>query len=220
MVINKICKNNGLSPIHLQQVFSHSSDLAANNRRLAFCPACGTAFTGERLDKFERQRCPHCHRVQYLNPAPGVAVLIRDHQQRILIGRRSETTTYGGKWCLPGGYIEYEETFIEAAHREVLEETGLTIRLQGIINVVSNHLDDCHHTLVIVLVAERLAGEAVPGDDITELRWISDIEHRSIPYAFEADQRIIDCALTGHLPVLPVDSRCADGPDLSLSLHP
>ena len=74
------------------------------------------------------------------------------------MGKRCTTASYGGLWCLPGGYIEFEESFIEAAHREVFEETGLEIELEGVINVVSNLLDEQHHTLVIVLVGRVMGG--------------------------------------------------------------
>ena len=63
---------------------------------------------------------------------------------------------------------------LQTAHREVLEETGLKIRIEGIINVVSNHLDDLHHTLVIVLIGDVLGGYQNPQDDLTELKWIDE----------------------------------------------
>ena len=68
--------------------------------------------------------------------------------------------------------IKRERSFIETAHREVLEETGLAIRIKGYVNVVSNHLDDLHHTIVIVLIGDVLGGHQEPGDDLTELEWI------------------------------------------------
>ncbi len=195
--------------MNLYQVFSSSGELAGNNRRLHYCPRCGAAFRGETLQKGERQRCDRCGWVQYLNPAPGITVLIRSIEGEILIGKRAESARYGGKWCLPGGYVEFEESFIETAHREVWEETHLKIRLKGIVNVVSNHLDDLHHTLVIVLLADMIGGHPKAGDDLTELFWIDRALHGAIDYAFEADQRIIDCYFAGKMMVLPIDERVA-----------
>lgn len=125
----------------------------------------------------------------------------------MLIGKRRETARYGNTWCLPGGYIEYEESFISTAHREVLEETGLEVRINGIVNVVSNQLDGIHHTLVIVLIGDALGERHAPGDDLTELKWIDRTSHQGIEYAFEADKRIIDCYFAGALQMLPIDSR-------------
>ena len=142
-----------------------------------------------------------------MNPLPGITIIIRSHDVKVLIGKRSEDVRYGNKWCLPGGYIEYEESFIETAHREVLEETGLTLCITGIVNVVSNHLDDFHHTLVIVLIGDVAGGHQEPGDDLSALRWIDHKLHERILYAFEADKRIIDCYFAGNMKILPVGTR-------------
>jgi 8-oxo-dGTP diphosphatase len=195
----------------LFQVFSHSGPLAGNNRRLRYCPGCGTPFEEKRLAKFERQQCAQCAFIHYLNPKPGMTAIIRSPMGKVLVGRRKATTWYGNTWCLPGGYIEYEESFIDAAHREVREETGLEVRIQGIVNVVSNHLDDWHHTIVIVLLGDALTEHCAPGDDLVELRWIDRDEHQLINYGFEADRRILDGYFAGGLQVLPIDARMEQG---------
>lgn len=190
--------------MYLYQVFRNSGALAGNNKRLHYCPRCGALFEKKELGKFTRQICAHCDFISYLNPAPGVTVLIRSPGKKILIGKRSQTARYGNKWCLPGGYIEYEETFIETAHREVWEETGLEIHIEGIVNVVSNLLDDYHHTIVIILIADVSGGRQRPGDDLTQLQWIDRDQHVHMDYAFEADRKIIDCYFQGAMTVLPV----------------
>ena len=194
-------------PPPLFQVFTTSSPWAANNRRMRHCPTCGHRFADTRLGTFERQRCDRCGFVHYLNPTPGITIILRSPEGRALIGKRAPTARYGGRWCLPGGYIEYEESFIDTAHREVLEETGLEITVRGIVNVVSNHLDDCHHTLVIVLLGDVVGGREAPGDDLTELKWIDRDQHAGMDYAFEADKRILDGYFESDLALLPVDWR-------------
>lgn len=191
----------------IYQVFSNSGPLAGNNQRFAFCPHCATPFGEQMLARCGRQQCVRCGFVHYLNPSPGVTVIVRDGDDRVLIGRRVDRARYGGHWCLPGGYIEYEESFLGAAHREVREETGLSIRLCGIVNVVSNLLDDLHHTLVVILLADVVGGRAGAADDLDQLRWIDPVEHRTVRYAFAADKRVIDWYFAGGMPVLPIDSR-------------
>lgn len=193
--------------MNLFQVFKSSTDLAGNNKRMNYCPKCGKIFTRKPLTPFERQKCNRCNFVNYLNPMPGITIIIRSHDGKILIGKRSKNARYGNKWCLPGGYIEYEESFIETAHREVFEETGLNICITGIVNVVSNHLDDLHHTIVIVLMGDVSGGHQEPKDDLSELKWIDSKSHEEIIYAFEADKRIIDCYFDGNMRVLPIDNR-------------
>jgi 8-oxo-dGTP diphosphatase len=58
-------------------------------------------------------------------PVPVVRLIVADGTKRVLILQRAPGSTDGGKWCLPGGKIEYGETVKEAALRELYEETGL-----------------------------------------------------------------------------------------------
>jgi len=190
----------------LYQSFCTSSPQAANKRRLHYCPHCATPFTTRDLLPFERQRCLSCGFTHFLNPAPGITIILHSPDGRVLIGKRAKSARYGGRWCLPGGYIEVEESFIDTAHREAREETGLDIRVQGIINVVSNRLDDRHHTLVIVMLGVVVGGNQAPSDDLIELRWVDQQQHQGIAYAFAADQRIIDAYFAGELVVLPIDA--------------
>ncbi len=192
-------------PAPLSQSFRSSSHRAANNKKLRYCPHCGHPLSMANLEPLSRQSCPHCGYVHFLNPSPGITIILHSTDGRVLIGRRAQKARYGGLWCLPGGYIEYEESFIETAHREVWEETGLKIELEGVINVVSNLLDDRHHTLVIVLLGRIIGGEEAANDDLVELRWIDSKQHLQISYAFEADQRIIDVFFSGNYALLPID---------------
>jgi len=96
---------------------------------------------------------------------------------------------------------------MDAVVREVWEETGLGIRVEEIVNVVSTLLEDIHHTLVIVLLAKAFSGSADPGDDVCELQWIDRSRHERVNYAFEADRWIPDNFLAGGIEVILVDER-------------
>ena len=61
------------------------------------------------------------------------ALIIRDG--KILFQRRADN----GKWGLVGGLLEMNETYEEAALREVLEETGLEVRLDSFLGIFHNH---------------------------------------------------------------------------------
>jgi ADP-ribose pyrophosphatase YjhB (NUDIX family) len=58
-------------------------------------------------------------------PAVCVAVVVRDHEGRVLLLRRSASRTWPGTWCLPGGRLEPGETLEGCCRRELFEETGL-----------------------------------------------------------------------------------------------
>lgn len=191
----------------LYQSFRTSGPQATDNRRLHFCPHCATPFAPAALPPLARQRCARCGYVHFLNPAPGITIILHSPEGRVLIGKRAPKARYGGRWCLPGGYIEWEESFIDTTHREVREETGLEIGVQGIINVVSNLLDDRHHTLVIVLLGVVVGGHMAPGDDLIELCWVDRRQHAQMHYAFAADQRIIDTYFAGNFQLLPIDTH-------------
>lgn len=60
-----------------------------------------------------------------IRPVPSVRAVISDRDGRVLLLRRAAGTVAGGKWCLPGGKVEYGSTVEDAVRREVLEETGL-----------------------------------------------------------------------------------------------
>ncbi|MDA8125225.1 MAG: NUDIX hydrolase [Deltaproteobacteria bacterium] len=190
-----------------QQVFINSTPADLRKRQIHHCPRCGARLSEQRLKKHQRQICPACRYTHYLNPSPGVTVIVPSKERQVLIAKRAEEIDFGGKWCLPGGYVEYEESFIDAAFREVGEETGLAIRLAGIVNVVSNLCNGDHHTLVVVLLAEAVGAQPVAGDDCTEVKWIDQGQHQDIDYAFEADRRIIDGYFNGHLQMIPIDER-------------
>jgi 8-oxo-dGTP diphosphatase len=58
-------------------------------------------------------------------PIPVVRLIVPDASGRVLILRRAPDSTDGGKWCLPGGKVDYGDTVEQAAIRELQEETSL-----------------------------------------------------------------------------------------------
>lgn len=171
-----------------QQVFATYQRAASTPTAPAFCPHCGRAW--EHCGS-EPSRCAHCQRRTFRNPYPAVSVLVIDGE-KFLLCRRRVGAFQGGRWCLPCGYIGYEEDFLTAARREVLEETGLGVTVTGILSVVSNFFQPDLHSLVVVMVAEPtlVTTKPVAGDDIDLAQWFDD--PFSLPeMAFEADIHII-----------------------------
>ena len=121
-------------------------------------------------------------------PTPCVAVAITDEAGRVLIGLRGAGPRTG-YWGFPGGAIDPGEDFVAAAKRETLEETGLQIEPNRILNVVTNHVDGIT-SLVVVLGAVVTGGGATAGHELCELSWV-DPAGPLPEMAFEGDAPLI-----------------------------
>lgn len=101
-------------------------------------------------------------------PEIGIgAVIFRGNE--VLMIRRGKAPRKG-EWAIPGGRQELGETVAEGARREVLEETGVTCRIAGLIDVVdgiSRHEDGSliYHYTLIDMWGEWQAGDAVAASD-------------------------------------------------------
>jgi len=190
-----------------KQVFTaydHTNGRYENRYR--YCPDCATPLSHPPHEE-SRPHCPGCGWVHYRNPAPGVVIVITA-DDRVILGRRGRSSFAPGKWCLPGGFIEFGEDFLTAGIREVREETGLMVEIRSILSVVSNFLAAELHTLVVVLEARVVGGAPVPGDDLEELAWFP-LTGPFPDLAFEADRHIIDRYRETTLEGVPVDPQYA-----------
>jgi len=167
-----------------------------------YCPNCGNLCAEINDGGIKREACSKCNYINYKNPYPCISVLIVNRSNEVLLGKRHKDSIYPEKWCLPCGYIEYDETYKDAAIREVKEEVGISITPKGIINVVSNKLQNGINSLVVVLLAEYNGNEEiVAGDDITEAAFFD--ANKLPPLAFEADVFIINkYRLNNKIPVI------------------
>ncbi len=93
-----------------------------------------------------------------------------EQQDRVLLVRRGREP-FRGSWALPGGFVEYGERTEEAVAREVMEETGVAIELEGLLGVYSDaHRDPRGHVISICYVAKG-HGEPRGGSDAAEARF-------------------------------------------------
>ena len=131
-------------------------------------------------------------------PYVGVGVVVFRGEEVLLAQRGKKPRLHS--WSIPGGAQELGETIEDAAHREILEETGLEIQILGLVEVVNSINRDeekrvqFHYTL-IDFVAEWKSGNLVPGDDAADARWvpikeIGDYKLRPLTYEviLEADK--------------------------------
>jgi 8-oxo-dGTP diphosphatase len=112
-------------------------------------------------------------------PVVGVGGVIIDQGRAVLIRRGSEPLLR--EWSIPGGTLEIGETLQEGVVRELLEETGIKVRVLDLIEVFDRiylehgaapHQDKRKprfHYVIADYLCERLGGEPRAGSDVTDV---------------------------------------------------
>lgn len=109
------------------------------------------------------------------NPVLGVGAVVF-HNDRVLLVKRKNPPNQD-QWCIPGGKVQTGESLKQAAEREILEETGITIRAGDPVYCfeiidADDHNYVRYHYVVIDLVAEYVSGEPKASDDASHAAWI------------------------------------------------
>lgn len=114
----------------------------------------------------------------------AIAVIVRDTD--VLLVQRSKNPD-AGLWGFPGGHVELGETGLEAAVRELQEETGvLAHAVDYLTNIDVVHRDDAGvltaHFLLAAVLCEYHSGTPVANDDALDAKWIAIDDLRAGQY--------------------------------------
>jgi 8-oxo-dGTP diphosphatase len=119
-------------------------------------------------------------------PIVGVGAVIIEGGRALIVRRGTEPLK--GEWSIPGGVLELGETLREGAEREAKEETGLTVEAGEVLEVVDRIMRDPeqkiqYHYVLVDFLCRRISGEAQPGADASELRWVTLAQLHDLPIA-------------------------------------
>jgi len=125
----------------------------------------------------------------------GCSAAIFDNQGRVLLTKRRDN----GQWCLPSGGVEPGESVAEACEREVLEETGLSVRVKRFVGVYS-HPDqltvysetDKFQIIALHFQAEIIEGELGLSDETSDFGYFTMEEIEGLEMLGRHKDRILD----------------------------
>src|SRR5260370_41557581 len=104
-------------------------------------------------------------------PRVGSALIVRDEANRILLGKRNKDPQRGS-WILPGGKIHAFESIAQAAARELEEETGLKVEVEGQFRVYEIVNPPGAHRIVIYSWGRPTGGQPKASDDLSQLKFV------------------------------------------------
>jgi len=138
------------------------------------CKQCGAAVTyrvPDDGDTKKRAVCPACHTIHYENPLNVVGTVAHWGEQ-VLLCKRNIEPRYG-KWTLPAGFMELNETTAEGAARETDEEAGAQFEMQGLFTLLNvARVGQVH----LFYRARLLSDQFNPGSETIEARLFTEAD--------------------------------------------
>lgn len=150
---------------------------------ITFCPHCATRVEERPFEGKLRPTCPACGYIAFADPKVAAVVLIARDESLLLIRRAIDPAR--GRWCFPGGYVDFGEDPQLAAMRECREETGLDVDTLTLLDVSFNGR-------VIVITYTGTVGphaEPTPQDDADRAGWFDP--NNLPPLAFDTMHQAI-----------------------------
>ncbi len=117
------------------------------------------------------------HTYDYARPAltVDVAIVTREAKPRVLLIRRKKDP-FAGSWAMPGGFVDANERLADAARRELVEETGVTVSdLEQLYTAGDPGRDPRGWTVSVAYLAQVDPGALKPvaADDADEVGWFA-----------------------------------------------
>ena len=144
---------------------------------MKYCTLCGSTveLRVPQGDNLPRHVCAQCGEIHYVNPKVVVGCIPR-WQDKVLLCKRAIEPRLG-LWTLPAGFMENNETTIEGAIRETLEEAQARVHIAGLYTLFNlPHINQVY----VMFLADLVAPEFGPGSESTE---VALYDERDVPWA-------------------------------------
>ncbi len=162
-----------------------------------YCPLCGNKLVVEHIEHRERMVCSDnsCGYIFYQNPIPAAGVIVVE-DNRVLLVKRAHPPRIGW-WCIPAGFMEWEEHPRSTAVRELKEETGLDIELTAMFDVYHGNDDPRTNAVLVLYLGNVVGGKLKAADDALEVRYfpLDDLPDK---IAFEAHRQALNDYVERH----------------------
>ena len=159
-----------------------------------FCPYCATPLTVRLVAGKDRPACSECGFAQFQDPKMAAAVLLTQDDQVLLVRRGVSPRI--GYWALPAGFVDPGELPEETAVREVAEETGLHVALDGFMGFARIANPDKPGVLVY-FGGHPVGGQLQAQDDVSEARWFAPAAIPWSDLAFSSTRTILEHWVNG-----------------------
>lgn len=157
-----------------------------NHEPFKYCPKCAGLLVLKIQMSEERPTCPNCGWVHYEDPKVAAGVLVLRGREVLLVRRVMEPFMH--HWSIPAGFVNAFEDPQQAAVRECLEETGLTVHISSLFDVLYGREHPRGSDILLVYRAIAVSGELMAADDADEVGWFP--LDSLPPLAFETTKKV------------------------------
>lgn len=162
-----------------------------------YCPRCGSSLA---VTKHDGQHVPICQNSEcgfifWQNAKPCASVLIPDGKGRVCMAIRAIHPDKG-KLDLPGGFLHEDEHPDDGAKREIREELGVDISIEGYLGFAVDRYEETgtysYYTLIVCAIGRITKGVPQPTDDIAGIEWVDPATVSPGRLAFTNNKTFLD----------------------------
>ncbi len=152
--------------------------------QIHYCQRCGSGVAEQLHQDRMRPVCTSCGTVVFLDPKVVAGVIAAVDGRVVMVRRNMEPGI--GRWTFPAGFVDRGESVEEAAVREMVEESGLKVRISGLLGVYSG----TGEAIVLIVYSGDVTGGTLAAGPEAQEAGLFDPGDLP-PLAFERDTAIM-----------------------------